>query len=69
MRLQNHYVQCQPECPLCPQALEEDWHLLLECEGSKKTSNVMGLEAIITTTTSPFSWYQSFDSWCLLQGK
>jgi hypothetical protein len=24
MRLQNHYVQCQPECPLCHQALEED---------------------------------------------
>ncbi|GAU36851.1 hypothetical protein TSUD_213750 [Trifolium subterraneum] len=39
MRLQNHYVQYQQECPLCLQVPKDDWHLLSECEGSKEAWN------------------------------
>jgi hypothetical protein len=54
MRLRNHFVQCQSECPLCLLNPEEDWHLLLECEGSKEAWNVTGLASIITPRLHPF---------------
>ncbi|PNX75879.1 cytochrome p450 [Trifolium pratense] len=47
-RLRNHFVQCQEECPLCSQVPEEEWHLLVECEGSREAWSVMGLEQILT---------------------
>ncbi|MCH91390.1 polynucleotidyl transferase ribonuclease H fold, partial [Trifolium medium] len=48
IRLRNHYVQCQLDCPLCLQEPKEDCHLLLECEGSKEAWSSMGLNHIIT---------------------
>ncbi|CAJ2640277.1 unnamed protein product [Trifolium pratense] len=47
LRLKNRFVQCPIDCPICTTETEEDWHIFLECEGSKEAWNVMGLEHII----------------------
>ncbi|PNX68366.1 hypothetical protein L195_g064476, partial [Trifolium pratense] len=34
MRLQERHVPCPLSCPLCNHDIEDDWHVLVDCEVS-----------------------------------
>jgi hypothetical protein len=55
MHLRNHRIQCQMECPSCLQASKEEWHVLLECEGSREAWNAMRLNHITTPRLQLFN--------------
>ncbi|KAK2374683.1 putative mitochondrial protein [Trifolium repens] len=61
-RLQERYVPCQLDCPLCENEIENDWHFLFECNDSRRAWQTAGLESVIMRSIQRFN--TPFD--CLL---
>ncbi|XP_058759792.1 uncharacterized protein LOC131633093 [Vicia villosa] len=55
IRLRQHYVQCTPECPVCEDMDEEDWHVFFGCSTIIQCWRAAGLSSIIEPRLQHFS--------------
>jgi ribonuclease HI len=46
-RLVERHVQCPTSCPICELEEESDWHILFECDNSKRAWQGAGLDHVI----------------------
>jgi ribonuclease HI len=48
-RLQEKCVTCPIDCPLCDEAVEDDWHLVVSCPATIEARRSAGLEEVIAS--------------------
>jgi hypothetical protein len=47
MQLRQHHVHCPATRELCSGAVEDTWHVLFDCEGTKNCWMAAGLQTVI----------------------
>jgi hypothetical protein len=47
MQLRQHHVHCPATRDLCSGAVEDTWHVLFDCEGTKNCWMAAGLQTVI----------------------